>query len=80
MPYAQNISFCPLQEDNKPVEAKVDAKAVVKKGLPSLAELEASILSVVHDVMGPDVAPEAPLSSQGLDSLAAMELRQKLQV
>ncbi|CAL8466746.1 g6282 [Coccomyxa elongata] len=68
-----------IEKDNEPVEAKVDAKAVVKKGLPSLAELEAGILSVVHDLMGPDVAPDAPLSSQGLDSLAAMELRQKLQ-
>lgn len=70
----------PSQKDNEAKEAKVEANPVVKKGLPSMAELEASILSVVHDLIGPDVAPDAPLSGQGLDSLAAMELRQKLQV
>ena len=30
--------------------------------------------------MGADVAPDALLAGQGLDSLAALELRQKLQV
>lgn len=30
--------------------------------------------------MGGEVAPDEPLAAQGLDSLAGMELRQKLQV
>ncbi len=34
----------------------------------------------VHDLVGSDVSPEEPLSGQGLDSLASMELRQSLQV
>jgi aryl carrier-like protein len=34
----------------------------------------------VRDLVGSDVAPDEPLASQGLDSLASMELRQKLQV
>ena len=59
---------------------EVKAKQAAKKGIPSLAELETTILSLVQDLIGPDVTPDAPLSSQGLDSLAAMELRQKLQV
>ncbi len=33
----------------------------------------------VRDLVGADVAPDEPLASQGLDSLASMELRQKLQ-
>ena len=78
--YADELQICPLQKDDEANDSKVEAKPVVKKGLPSMAELEASILSVVSDLIGPDVAPDAPLSSQGLDSLAAMELRQKLQV
>lgn len=59
---------------------EVNAKQAAKKGIPSLAELETTILSLVQNLIGPDVTPDAPLSSQGLDSLAGMELRQKLQV
>ena len=34
----------------------------------------------VRDLVGGEVEPTQPLVSQGLDSLASMELRQKLQV
>ena len=71
---------CKMQEGDKAEVPEAKAKQATKKGMPSLAELEATILSLVHDLIGPDVTPDAPLSSQGLDSLAAMELRQKLQV
>lgn len=39
-----------------------------------------SIQSIVKDLIGQDVAANAPLGTQGLDSLASMELRQKIQV
>ena len=44
------------------------------------AAIEVEILSLVQGFVGPDVSAEQPLASQGLDSLAAMELRQRLQV
>ena len=34
----------------------------------------------VRELIGGEVAPDEPLAAQGLDSLAGMELRQKLQV
>ena len=34
----------------------------------------------VRELVGGEVAPDEPLAAQGLDSLAGMELRQKLQV
>jgi aryl carrier-like protein len=34
----------------------------------------------VRELVGSEVAPNEPLAAQGLDSLAGMELRQKLQV
>ena len=46
----------------------------------SAAALEAEILTLVQSYVGEQVAPEEPLAKQGLDSLAAMELRHKLQV
>ena len=46
----------------------------------SAAALEAEILALVQSYVGEQVAPDEPLAKQGLDSLAAMELRQKLQV
>ena len=44
------------------------------------ASLEAEILTLVHRFVGANVSAHQPLAAQGLDSLAAMELRQKLQV
>lgn len=46
----------------------------------SRGELQAQILSIVAELTGADAAVDQPLASQGLDSLASMELRQKLQV
>ena len=43
-------------------------------------ELEKLVLEVVQELTGEVVDPDQPLAVQGLDSLAAMELRQKLQV
>jgi aryl carrier-like protein len=48
--------------------------------LTTHAELEAKIASIVFDLVGTNVAVDASLANSGLDSLAAMELRQKLQV
>lgn len=42
--------------------------------------LEAEICGMVAGYVGTDVDASMPLAAQGLDSLAAMELRQKLQV
>ncbi len=44
------------------------------------ASVEAEILALVQGFVGPEVSADQPLATQGLDSLAAMELRQKLQV
>ena len=46
----------------------------------SLAEIETAILDIAGDLIGSQVARDQALASQGLDSLAAMELRRKLQV
>jgi acyl carrier protein len=43
------------------------------------ATLEKEIKDLVRSYIGDDVSPDEPLNKQGLDSLAAMELRQKLQ-
>ena len=44
------------------------------------AELQSAIAGVVRELVGADVDADVALASQGLDSLTAMELRQKLQV
>ncbi len=46
----------------------------------SLSSVQAIVSEIVKGLVGQDVAADAPLVAQGLDSLAAMELRQKLQV
>ena len=42
--------------------------------------MEVMIMDTLRDLIGETVDPAKPLIGQGLDSLAAMELRQKLQV
>ena len=49
-------------------------------GVIDPAALERQVVDLVRSYVGDDVSPEEPLNKQGLDSLAAMELRQKLQV
>lgn len=46
----------------------------------SPAALEAEIKEMVMGYVGTGMDVNVPLAAQGLDSLAAMELRQKLQV
>lgn len=46
----------------------------------SIAELQAVVLDCVNPLLAEPAAADAPLAAQGLDSLASMELRQKLQV
>ena len=41
--------------------------------------LEAAVADLVANLTGSRPEPDRPLAAQGLDSLAAMELRQKLQ-
>lgn len=67
---------CGLQA--QPLPAKPVSKA--QHDGPSREDLEGRILGVVQSLIGNDVKVDEPLSKQGLDSLAAMELRQKLQV
>ena len=54
--------------------------SAAQQPLLSTAELQAEVTHLVQGYLGADVDPAAPLAAQGLDSLAAMELRQKLQV
>ncbi len=61
-------------------KAAAGATAAGSQRLRTLAEVEAAVLEVVADLVGDDVDVGEPLAGQGLDSLAAMELRQKLQV
>lgn len=56
------------------------AAAMVRERVRTLAEMEEAVLQVVADLVGDGVDVGEPLAGQGLDSLAAMELRQKLQV
>lgn len=48
--------------------------------IQGFADVQAVVLDIAKGLVGTDIALDAPLTAQGLDSLAAMELRQKLQV
>lgn len=48
-------------------------------GFKSVPHPFVPLCAQVRDLVGADVAPDEPLALQGLDSLASMELRQKLQ-
>lgn len=52
----------------------------VRAGALTVLQLEKTVQGIVEQLVGASVAIEAPLAAQGLDSLASMELRQKLQV
>ena len=76
----------PLLQVNQP--AAVHAQETPATAAPqamsgpqqSLEEVQRLVLDVVRDLVGGEVDPAVALGTQGLDSLAAMELRQKLQV
>ncbi|KAK9803914.1 hypothetical protein WJX72_004698 [[Myrmecia] bisecta] len=61
--------------------AKRAAPAAPTAASPAMTQerMEDQILAVVRDLIGASVTVDQPLASQGLDSLASMELRQKLQ-
>lgn len=65
-------------------DAKVNVEAIASGAPPEcIVEIEgvtAEIMQMVASFVGRDVDADLPLVAQGLDSLAAMELRQKLQV
>lgn len=71
----------PVAEASQPqqIGAAPDVGSMQQPG-QTLEELQQEVLGVVRDLVGGEVDPGAPLGAQGLDSLAAMELRQKLQV
>lgn len=52
----------------------------VTKATISRDFIQSTISDLVRSYVGDEVDANAPLAQQGLDSLAAMELRQKLQV
>ena len=46
----------------------------------SLQDVQAALVELVDEVMGLKPYIDSPLASEGLDSLTAMELRQKVEV
>ena len=73
MPQVQRDS--PAATKDRPSAAPTSKAAA----MPSRAELQLAIAGVVGDLVGADVDADVALASQGVDSLTAMELRQKLQ-
>lgn len=67
--------------DVQTLKLKLHAQAGARVGgsIVDIAALRADILDVVRSYVGGNLVTDAPLAKQGLDSLAAMELRQKLQ-
>ena len=61
-------------------EDLIDDEEGAQRPALDAAALEAEVAGMVRGFVGADVDTSAPLAAQGLDSLAAMELRQKLQV
>ena len=58
----------------------VPVESHIQKEITSQFELEKLIMDILLDLTGQYVDPDRPLISQGLDSLAAMELSQKVNV
>jgi hypothetical protein len=70
-----------LQAAPAPVQAAAQpAKAAAARAAPSAADVEAAVQQVVLSVLGSGaIDPDQPLATQGMDSLAGLELRQKIQ-
>lgn len=62
------------------VAPAVISATALSQSAKSQFELEKVIMDALQDLIGETVDPAKPLAGQGLDSLAAMELRQKLEV
>lgn len=81
--YQENGEIDQVKEPSKSTAlgSKVASSSVsCPSKMKSQFELEKTIVEVVRELTGESVDPDQPLAGQGLDSLAAMELRQKLQV
>lgn len=67
--------------DTAAVAQPLQPAASAQPALWSPAAVEAAVRQLVATVLGVEGAdPDAPLAAQGLDSLAGLELRQKVQV
>ena len=55
------------------------AEAAPGQNLQNVAELQQQVAEIVSSIIGGQVDPSAPLMASGLDSLAAVELRNSLQ-
>lgn len=65
---------------NEPIDrSAADVSPLEKEscGLPA-HDIETVVLASVRGLVGADVAPDMPLLQAGLDSLAALELRNEL--
>lgn len=78
---ACNGAVCLQELHTKPTAAEVAPVSTAPASVQlSLADIRSAIVHIVTDLTGSAVAVDRPLAAQGLDSLASMELRQKLQV
>ena len=74
------ILLLPLKGTEKQLLVPTASEKSSAAHTESLVSIQAAILEIIRDIVGGEVALDAPLAAQGLDSLAAMELRQRLQV
>lgn len=75
----KNCIFILQERLVEPVSQHLPARSS-SEGFMRLEKVQAAVLECVKELLGLDVTIDAPLAAQGLDSLAALELRQKLQV
>ena len=78
---ATPISFMRLQHSREPVHPAAVAAAAAQPTAPAaaaVAEVAAEVQRIVASMLGAEVAPTQPLMEAGLDSLAAVELRNEL--
>lgn len=61
-----------------PAPAPVGKHGAAPQAVVSSGSIEQQVMSAVHRVAGRDAAPDTPLAAAGVDSLAAVELRNEL--